>query len=40
MLQQHQTADLMRALSAKAFGGGNPAEYFRERWPRALHVES
>jgi hypothetical protein len=36
-LQHHQTADLMRALSAKTFAPMDPAEYFAERWPRAVH---
>lgn len=36
-LQRHQTLDLMRMLSAKTFGGADPAGYFAETWPRALH---
>ncbi len=36
-LHQLQAADLMRALSAKAFARGAPAEYFLQRWPHAIH---
>jgi HK97 family phage major capsid protein len=36
-VQREKTADLMRALSARAFGRPHPAEYFAERWPRSLH---
>jgi HK97 family phage major capsid protein len=39
--QHLQAADLMRALSARAFGGrgSDAAEYFAERWPRSVHLD-
>jgi HK97 family phage major capsid protein len=37
--QRLQTADLMRALSAKAFGGVRPGDYFAEHWPTSVNRE-
>jgi hypothetical protein len=36
-LQRIQSADLMRVLSAKHFGGTRPVDYFVERWPHSVH---